>query len=389
LPPATPPRIRRLIERCLKRDPRQRLRDIGEARIVLDSTEEEGGSPTIAPPKRHAVGALAGWLAAAVMTVILGIVWSRSTRPASRPLQRFSAELGADVTLPISLGSSVALSPDGSRLAFVGVASDAKLHLYTRLLDQSRAAQLPGTDGAIDPFFSPDGEWIGFFADSKLRKIPARGGAAITVCEAPNERGGTWGEDGQITFSSGLSGLVQVSAAGGIPKSLTKLDPGKHEATHRWPQVVPGAGASDQAVLFTTAASADYDNADVEVLSLRNNERKTLVHGGTYGRYLAGRLLYARQGTLFVAPMDIDRLELTGPSTAVVEKVVSSAAGGAQFAFSQGGDLVFVQGKGLRYPERDCLDGPLGKDPAAANGSREIHLAPFLSGWQAVSTLHN
>src|SRR6185436_3581962 len=141
-----------------------------------------------------------------------GLGWYRATRPVAHPLLRFSSELGADVTLITGFGSSVILSPDGSRLVFVGNTADAKSHMYTRPLDQPRASQLAGSDGAGNPFFSPDGQWIGFFADGKLKKISVQGGASVTLSDAPNDRGGSWGEDGQIIVSLQRGGLNQVSS---------------------------------------------------------------------------------------------------------------------------------------------------------------------------------
>jgi serine/threonine-protein kinase len=178
-----------LLKPCLQKDPKQRLRHIGDSMLVaalassVSQTSAAAGSAVSA-------GRPWGWIVAVVLaaTLVAGIGWYRAARLVPRPLQRFSAELGADVTLPTAYGSSVILSPDGSRLAFVGIAADAKAHLYTRLLDQPRAAQLSGTDGARDPFFSPDGEWIGFFAHGKLKKVSVQGGAALPWAKLPTTR---------------------------------------------------------------------------------------------------------------------------------------------------------------------------------------------------------
>ncbi len=163
---------------------------------------------------------------------------------------------------------TAAISPDGRRLAFVSRGQSGKEQLATRLLDQANPTLLAGTEGASDPFFSPDGQWIGFFAGGKMKKLSVQGGAAVTLCDAPNGRGASWGEDGNIvvTLNSGSSiGLSRVPDSGGSPQTLTKpRDAG--EVSHRWPQVLPGG----QAVLFTTTTVAgDYDNGSIQVLSLK------------------------------------------------------------------------------------------------------------------------
>src|SRR6202008_3193060 len=147
-------------------------------------------------------------------------------------------------------GSSAILSPDGTRLAVVASGADLKHRIYVRSLDQLQATALSGTEGAGDPFFSPDGQWIGFFADGKLKKISVQGGAAVTLCDAPTDRGGSWGDNGTIVFAQGVqTALSNISSAGGTPQPLTTLDKVVGEITQRWPQVLPGS----KAVLFTSA----------------------------------------------------------------------------------------------------------------------------------------
>ena len=147
-----------------------------------------------------------------------------------------SVDLGPDAVLGGAARVAVIISPDGSRLVYL-----TQRQLATRLLDQQQGTLLAGTEGAADPFFSPDGLWIGFFADGKLKKISVQGGAAITLCDAGADRGGSWGEDGNIVFAGNTrSGLLRVSDAGGIPQPLTELDLQKGEITHRFPQILPG-----------------------------------------------------------------------------------------------------------------------------------------------------
>ena len=143
-----------------------------------------------------------------------------------------------------------AISPDGTRLAYVARGQDSVQRLFTRRLDQAEGVPLNGTQGAATPFFSPDGEWLAFSAAGELKKILVNGGTAMRICEAPDMRGGSWGDDGNIVFTpSTLSPLYRVSAKGGTPEAITKLTAG--ESTHRYPQVLPGS----RAVVFAAAAT--------------------------------------------------------------------------------------------------------------------------------------
>jgi Tol biopolymer transport system component len=219
------------------------------------------------------------------------------------------------------------ISPDGGRLAFAARGPGGKQQLATRLLDQAQAILLPGTENAADPFFSPDGQWIGFFADDKMKKISVQGGGAVTLCDAPRARGASWGEDGSIIVTlNGPVGLSRVLAAGGTPQAITKASE-SGEASHRWPQILPGG----QAVLFTsTTVGGAYEDASIEVLSLKTGQMKAVQRGGYFGRYLpSGHLLYVHQGTLFAVGFDLDRLEVRGTPAPVLEDVAGDAFFGA------------------------------------------------------------
>jgi Tol biopolymer transport system component len=351
LPAATPAHIRRLLERCLRKDIKTRLQAIGEARIAID---ELGRNPALvaaaAPPPAAGWRTWLPWAVAAVAILGGAAGWWRATRPpALRPLVRMNVEMAPDAPLAnFTTGGMMALSPDGMRLAVSLRGADRGMRLYTRLLHQTQLTPLAGTENGSTPFFSPDGQWIAFFADGNLKKISVEGGAAITLCDAPIARGASWGDDGNIVIALGSNTVLsRVSSAGGTPAVLTKLNPG--ERTHRWPQVVSGS----QAVLFTAnAGSANFDNANIDVVSLKTGQRKTVQRGGFFGRYLAvpngsGRLIYMHQGTLFAAPFDLGRLAVTGTAVPVLEDV-SSGMGRGDFTFSPTGTLVYLAGKGQR-----------------------------------------
>ena len=352
LQPDTPPAIRTLIKRCLEKDRKARIGDASTLRYVL--SDVAGETTTVSAATSHARSAgswpALPWVVAAALGVGLVLVvalrepWQK-VPPAPLSL---SVELGADASFSNpGTGAATILSPDGAVVAFVAQkGGGGSRQLYVRRLNQLQATPLSGTDDAESPFFSPDGQWIAFFADGKLKKISVTGGAAVTLCDAPNGRGGAWGEDGTIVFSPDASpgvSLLRVSSAGGKPEPLTSLAEG--EVTQRWPQVLPGG----KAVLFTSNSHTGnaFDDANLVVQPLPTGARKVVQRGGYYGRYLpSGHLVYIHDGTLFAAPFDLDRLEVTGQPVPALEGVASNAvSGGAQFAVSASGTLVYLPGQ--------------------------------------------
>jgi serine/threonine-protein kinase len=351
LPPDLPAAAGQLLRRCLVRDPKQRLQSIGEARIALaESRARSGGplttvqltAPTVAPSWRRALP----WalLAAALVALASSLALGRGRGAAGEPQLRLSIAI-SDRPLDLTLGASTVLSPDGTRLAYV-VGDDNSRALFVRSLDRLETVQLATGIGTVNipyhPFFSPDGAWIGFVTPSELRKIPATGGTAQTLCKVERSRGASWSEDGSIVLAPGPgSGLVRLSAAGGEPKPLTTLDKDKGEVTHRWPQVLPG-GAS---VLFTShKKSRDFNEAAIEAVTVATGARKVVLSGGSYGRYVrSGHLVYVNQTTLFAVPFDLKRLAVTGSPVPVLENIATSVPdGGGQFSFSDSGRLAYV-----------------------------------------------
>ena len=311
LPADTPAAIRRLLRRCLEKDRTHRLSDAAVARLEIDDAlsplAADAKIEHPAPPTSH--GALvAGWHravpwagAAALGVALMLVLWApwRKTLPPPAPV-RVSVELGVDGSL-----------------------SNA---------DVGNVATL-----------SPDGQWIAFFADEKLKKIAVTGGAAVTLCDAPVVRGGTWGEDGTILFASRTS-LLRVSSGAGKSAPLTPLAGG--EVSQRWPQLLPGG----QSVLYTAGTgttAAGYNDANLVVQALPAGTRKVVQRGGYHGRYLpSGHLIYLHDGTLFAAPFDLDRLEITDQPVPAVTGVTSNeGTGGGQFAVSATGTLVYLPGE--------------------------------------------
>ena len=212
-------------------------------------------------------------------------------------------------------------------------------HIATRLLDQSKATVLSGTDNADQMFFSPDSQWIGFFADSKLKKVSVLGGAPTTLCvTGPSPRGASWGEDGNIIANLDNSRLARVPEAGGPPVDVAK--PGERKMrTYRWPQVLPGA----RSVLFISSPTTDYEDANIEAMDLKTGQVKTIHRGGYFARYLSsGHLLYVHQNTLFAAAFDLGSLQLRGAPQPVFEDVGRAGQGAARLTFSDTGTLIYL-----------------------------------------------
>jgi serine/threonine-protein kinase len=353
LQPMTPPALDRIVKRCIAKDPDERWQSATDLTNELEWIAEGGSQASGVVPavssarggrERLAWPATAAVLALIAIALAIGFVLRAPKPPQPLPEVRLSAEIGVDASLYTDSGPSVLLSPDGTRLALVASGSDQKRRIYVRSLDQLQATALSGTEGARNPFFSPDGRWLGFFADAKLKKISIEGGAAITLCDARDDRGGSWGGDGTIVFTPYPAvALSKVSSAGGTPQPLATLDQKSNEITQSWPQILPGG----KAVLFTSDTGANLEDADIVMYSIASRERKTVQRGGFHARYLpSGHLVYMHEGTLFALPFDLQRLAVTGQPAPILENVVTVPRyAGAQFSFSETGSLVYVAGR--------------------------------------------
>ena len=194
-----------------------------------------------------------------------------------------------------------------------------------RPLDRFEVAAIPGTEGGLSPFFSPDGRWVGFWAEKKLKKVSLAGGQPQTLCDADSLRGASWGADGQILFSPGANAaLWRVRDTGGKPTQVTSFDSRRGETTHRWPQILPG----DKAAIFTShSPTGSFERARLEILQLGDGQRQVLLEGGSDARYLhSGYVAFLRTGSLFAVPFALDRLAVTGPPVPVLDHVVTHEA---------------------------------------------------------------
>lgn len=335
-----PASVRPLLRSCLEQDARRRLRDIGDYWRLLEE-------PALVRPQRNHLP----WATAAIAIVVAALAllwnWSRTPLPQeapSAPAVRIALDLGPELSIATNF-PVVTLSPDGERIVFVAENSASVTYLATKRLDQRVATPLPGTEGAYAPFFAPDGQWIGFFAEGQLKKTRLDGGAPIVLTRAPAGRGASWGDDGEIVAALDTQvGLSRVSSATGAVTPLTTLGAG--ETSHRWPQVLPGATAA----VFTVGRSpGNYAAADIAAVPLGaapGAVRIVRAGAGQSPHYLpTGHLVYVSDGLLYALPLDADRLETRGTPT-VVPGEISAAVnfGSSQLSFSRTGAAVYRGG---------------------------------------------
>jgi serine/threonine-protein kinase len=370
LPADTPPKVRRVLERCLERDPKRRLRDIGDVWIGMDAADEPQPASAAASPVR-AGSALSRWLpwAAALVIAAGAIAWAllQAPEPAPRLVTR-SASTMKDLAL------FVGVSRDGTRLAYAVVSGGiSTIGIVLRMLDQFEGKVVPGTENGGFPLFSPDGQWIAFadFTDLTIKKIPITGGTAIKLCEGNLALGGAWGDDNTIIFS-GPKGLMRVSADAGAPEQFTTVDTAKGETSHTRPQFLTGG----RQVLFTVSGTS---GAQFAVRDLAQDGHRTLANGGINGRYVgSGHLTFLRGSTLFAVPFDLSRLEVAGGEVPVIENVSTiGPAGTADYSISDAGLLAYfsstgVEGTTLAWADRAGKTTLLPGQPRQAWGTGRL-----------------
>jgi len=340
LPAGTPTAVRRLIDRCLQKDVRFRLRDIGDSRFDLSSDDapaERLGDLPSRRPRWQTVAAAVTLLVGGF--VLRGILWNpgrQSAPPTPQPL-RFSLPSPSGAPSVVPNGRSLAMSSDGRYVAFQGVHS-GQSWLYLRDLSTGETRTISeASDGY--PFFSPDSVWLAFFERGKLEKVSVRGGAPIPLADAPAPRGGSWGSDDAIVFApDSRAGLSQVAAGGGPVRPLTTLDVAQAETSHRGPEVLPGGRA-----IVYRAEGTTYATGALAVFSRDTGRQHVLVaEGGFQPSYSpTGHLLYLQGDSLMAVPFDPVRLEISGTPGVVVEDVQT-------FAVSSTGTLVYVPAAGPR-----------------------------------------
>jgi Tol biopolymer transport system component len=356
LPAGTPAEIRRLLIRCLDRDPRRRLRDAGELRVAAEywtsGSDSAPGAEAVAvaapdaQPDKRRLGLI--WLllpVALISGLILGAVFLDGGAT-THQVVRVSVlpPEGAELFNTSRQPGPVTLSPDGKRLTFVARDAERKVLLWIRELDSDEAVPLPGTEDASYPFWSPDSRSVGFFADGKMKRVDADGGTLLTLCDATFGKGGSWSSDGRILFAPSYNtGIHVVSAEGGEPTAVTILDPESNANSHRFPELLP----DEEHFLFLARVSRSREAPDNVVMigSLNGSEPRELVRSPVQATFAAGHLLYLRERILVARPFDAQRLDFTGEPFVIAEGV-QTIAGAARGVFSAGdsGTLVYQQG---------------------------------------------
>jgi serine/threonine-protein kinase len=371
LPPTVPPGLRRLLVRCLNKDPRQRLRDIGDARIAIDdllSGAEVSAPRTVrrAPWWRRVAVPAATLVVGSLVTAV--VVWIAMRSTGARPrlsVLTIAPPRGAALSLN-GATRDVAITPDGSRVIYVGANGTT---LFVRPLDQLEATPLVRGGAPRDPFVSPDGQSVGFFDGlGTLKKVAITGGPPVLVAQFNTPgTGATWAADGTIIVAT-ASGLVRVSADGGEPTVLTRPDHARGEANHRSPELLPGG----QAVLYTVGAlTGGLDAASIAVLDLRSNMSTILLRGGSHAQYVrSGHLVYAAGETLRAVGFDLTHLKVVGTSIPVVPQVFTTSLGIVNAGVARDGTLIYVIGAGesgagrtLVWVDRQGHETPIAAKP--------------------------
>ncbi len=366
LQPLAPPVLDHVLQRCLAKDPDERWQTARDVGIALEWVLEGGSAAGLPAPvgkrrdrRRLAAAALAGAVAGAAIAGLAA--WRLARPPPAAPRPALRLELTLDPpALVTGAQRALALSPDGSRLAYV-TGSREDHRLAVRLLSQPQSVALAGTENAEHPFFSPDGQWIAFFAAGALKKVAAGGGMPITLCPAAGI-GGVWGPDDTIVFSGGPGhGLLWVPAGGGDPGPFTTLDASKGESSHSYPHILPGGGA----LLFSITTGRKRDASATVVQDLRSGQRRALFSGYD-ARYVAsGHVVFTRDRSFFAARFDLGRRELTSPPAAMLEDVSGYMLYPiAQLDLSRNGTLVYAPttvfvARRLQWVDRAGVPTPL------------------------------
>lgn len=279
------------------------------------------------------------------MAVVFALFGQRPPEP--RPTMRFTIALPVDTAID-PLRGSVAVSEDGTRMVYVATL-DGQPRLFLRTIDRDTPAVIEGSDGAADPFFSPDGEWIGFFAHGSLKKLRVEGGAPVALCAARAGAGASWGRDGTIVFGGGPGGgLARVSQDGGEPVVLAAPASGSRDVGYGWPDLLPDG----RAVIYTAAGIA---KSDVAVLDFTTGRRHTIVESAAFGRYSpTGHLVFERRGRLEAAPFSLATRVVTAPPRPILRGLATADAtlAGPRFAFSRTGSLLYVPGSSTDVDDR-------------------------------------
>jgi len=383
LQPMTPPALERVVKTCLAKDPDERWQTAHDLKLQLEWISEGGSLAGVPAPvvARRKNRERLGWVAAGVATllaVVLAFAYFGRAPSSPRVIRAYIKPAANSSFLLTGTASGFALSPDGLRVAYVASTPEGKPLLWVRPIDSLQARPLAGTEGAGYPFWSPDGRFIGFFADGKLKKIEASGGPPLTLCDSPLPRGGTWSQEGVIVLAPTINApLHKVSASGGQAAPLTALNPANGETTHRWPYFLPD-GRHFLYLSGTPFTPKENSMNAIMVGSLDSKESKFLFHAHAGAIYASGHILFLRQNTLMAQPFDAKRLELTGDAFPIADPVMEETTNlRSLFSASGNGSLAYLDGSSGASRQLIWLDRN-GKQIGAVPGA-ETYNFPSIS----------
>jgi serine/threonine protein kinase len=387
IPAQTPSALKRLLRRCLEKDPKQRLRDIGEARVAIDAivtgkVDEESSPVTLEPPPRRRTPWVPWAVAAglAVVALVTGASYLRKPAADARVVRAF---IPPAENSPFELSSlhpgPAAVSPDGTRIVYSARGEKGIAVLWIRYLNQTQARSFPGTEGAGYPFWSPDGKSIGFIADGKLKRVDAAGGPPLTLCDAPVGKGGTWNQEDIILFAPSFNGPIhRVAAAGGASEAVTEVDSDQGQNSHRFPHFLPDGR---NYLYFARAAAAmggDGTGSAVYIASLDGEPARELFRCQSQAIYASGYLLFLRESALMAWPFDPNRREFTGDAFPIVDHVnFLPGASRAIFDASSNGVLVYLAGAATPGGQIEWVDRT--GETISTLGDRATYSAPRIS----------
>jgi eukaryotic-like serine/threonine-protein kinase len=381
LPGDTPRGLRRLLQRCLEKDPKRRLRDIGEARIAIEENianpeADVPGVPTAAAAPQPAWRRALPWAVVGVLAIVaLAMAWQLLRSPTPPEAVRTSILPPPGIVLHIqgTQPGPAVVSPDGRMVTFAGRSEDGRILLYVRELDREQARPLEGTEGAIYPFWSPDSRSIGFFGGGKLKRVELAGGPPLTLADANNGKGGAWNAAGDILFTPLHSApLYRLAASGGEVTQLTTVNPAAGEDSHRHPRFLPdGRRYFYLARLTRPGAEGEAGLYEIRVASLDGGEPRTILQTRAQVEYADDYLFHVRGNTLFAQPFDLRRLEFTGEPVPLAQDVIALGAGAgfSVFSVSPAGRLIYQAGDSFERMEltwRDRQGASLGVLGASA-----------------------
>ena len=406
LPAGVPASARRLLERTLQKDPKKRLRDLGDARLEIEDAiagkdaSPQGTTATVVLPTAARASRVPWLVTAAALTAVAALGWANWNRETPAAFTHVGIELPPRTPMARPVRRALTISPDGSAIAFVA-SSKGVDRIYVRRSDEFDARPIEGTEGASDPDFSPDGRWLAFVSGNALYRIPATGGSRIELAAVNDPRGLSWDVDDRILLTpESVGGVSAVPVHGGSVTALTKPVDGE-ERTHRWPQMLPGG----KVILFTVGDFNNpdsYVNARIDAQILATGERKTILRGAEMARYAeTGHLVFARAGGLFAVPFDAGSLTAGESPERVLDGVAGDATtGAAHFDISSTGRLAYVASGAERSQMRLALVDQKGQtevlgppaalysDPAVSPDGKRVAVSMSSEGRRDIWVYH-